>query len=110
MLFLSFYHVCFILLLLLFILFYLLFLLNTRKRLKHMASKEAKQRWDDRHWSDKSLEEMTERDWRIFREDYNISCKGGRIPNPIRYWKESKLSPDILEVIERVGYKVRFAL
>jgi ATP-dependent RNA helicase DDX23/PRP28 len=27
----------------------------------------------DRHWSEKALEEMTERDWRIFREDYSIS-------------------------------------
>ena len=71
-----------------------------------MAKKEAKQKWDDRHWTDKSKEEMAERDWRIFREDYNISCKGGRIPNPIRFWKESDLGPDIMETIERVGYKV----
>lgn len=76
-----------------------------KKRLKAVAKKEAKQKWDDRHWTDKSLEEMTERDWRIFREDYNISCKGGRIPNPIRYWKEAKLQPDILDTIDKVGYK-----
>ena len=30
----------------------------------------------DRHWSEKELIEMTERDWRIFREDFNISIKG----------------------------------
>jgi ATP-dependent RNA helicase DDX23/PRP28 len=30
----------------------------------------------DRHWSEKELIEMTERDWRIFREDYNIATKG----------------------------------
>ncbi|KAF3791391.1 hypothetical protein EJ110_NYTH07041 [Nymphaea thermarum] len=30
----------------------------------------------DRHWSEKKLEEMTERDWRIFREDFNISYEG----------------------------------
>nr|KAG5704812.1 hypothetical protein BaRGS_015195 [Batillaria attramentaria] len=76
-----------------------------KKRLKAVAKKEAKQKWDDRHWMEKSLDEMTERDWRIFREDYNISCKGGRIPNPIRYWKEAKLQPDILDTIEKVGYK-----
>ena len=29
----------------------------------------------ERHWSEKEREEMTERDWRIFREDYNISYK-----------------------------------
>ena len=40
-----------------------------------MAKKEAKQRYDDRHWSDKPQEDMTERDWRIFKEDYNIVVK-----------------------------------
>lgn len=29
-----------------------------------------------RHWSKKTLSEMNERDWRIFREDYGISIKG----------------------------------
>ena len=38
------------------------------KRLKKEAKKEAKQKWDDRHWSDKDQDEMTERDWRIFKE------------------------------------------
>ncbi|PRQ24713.1 putative RNA helicase [Rosa chinensis] len=42
----------------------------------------------DRHWTDKKLEEMTERDWRIFREDFNISYKGSRIPRPMRSWVE----------------------
>ncbi|XP_048756117.2 probable ATP-dependent RNA helicase DDX23 [Ostrea edulis] len=77
-----------------------------KKHQKNLAKKEAKQKWDDRHWSDKGLEDMTERDWRIFKEDYNISCKGGRIPNPFRSWKESDLLPkEILDVIEKVGYK-----
>jgi hypothetical protein len=52
-----------------------------RKRLKNQAKREAKQKWDDRHWKDKPVEEMVERDWRIFKEDFNIACKGGRIPN-----------------------------
>jgi ATP-dependent RNA helicase DDX23/PRP28 len=30
----------------------------------------------DRHWTEKELIEMTERDWRIFREDFSISTKG----------------------------------
>ena len=76
-----------------------------KKRLKGVAKKEAKQRWDDRHWSEKDLETLTERDWRIFKEDFNISTKGGRIPNPIRSWKESKISKDILTVIDSVGYR-----
>ncbi|GER55322.1 DEAD-box ATP-dependent RNA helicase [Striga asiatica] len=59
----------------------------------------------DRHWSDKKLEEMTERDWRIFREDFNISYKGSRIPRPMRNWAESKLSAELLRAVERAGYK-----
>ncbi|XP_042606114.1 probable ATP-dependent RNA helicase DDX23 [Cyprinus carpio] len=74
-------------------------------RLKKVRKKEAKQRWDDRHWSQKKMEEMTDRDWRIFREDYSITTKGGKIPNPIRNWKEYSLPPHILEVIEKCGYK-----
>lgn len=45
-------------------------------RLKKVRRKEEKQLWDDRHWSEKDVSEMTERDWRIFREDYNITIKG----------------------------------
>ncbi|XP_039144762.1 DEAD-box ATP-dependent RNA helicase 21 isoform X2 [Dioscorea cayenensis subsp. rotundata] len=59
----------------------------------------------DRHWSEKKLEEMTERDWRIFREDYNISYKGSKLPRPMRNWPESKLSPELLKAVERAGYK-----
>ncbi|XP_059285626.1 DEAD-box ATP-dependent RNA helicase 21 isoform X1 [Lycium ferocissimum] len=58
----------------------------------------------DRHWSDKKLEEMTERDWRIFREDHNISYKGSRIPRPMRNWVESKLTNELLKAVERAGY------
>ena len=39
-------------------------------------------------WKDKEYEEMTDRDWRIFREDMEIFIKGGRVPNPFRNWKE----------------------
>lgn len=73
-------------------------------RLKKVKRKEDKQKWDDRHWSEKEADEMTERDWRIFREDYNITIKGGKIPNPIRNWTESGFPKDILDIIEKVGY------
>ena len=52
-------------------------------RLCILWKKEAKQCWDDRHWSQKKLDEMMDRDWRIFRKDYSITTKGGKIPNPI---------------------------
>ncbi|XP_055642961.1 probable ATP-dependent RNA helicase DDX23 [Toxorhynchites rutilus septentrionalis] len=74
-------------------------------RLKKVKKKEDKQKWDDRHWSEKDCDEMTERDWRIFREDYNITIKGGKIPNPIRNWVESGFPKEILEIIDKVGYK-----
>ncbi|XP_039115413.1 DEAD-box ATP-dependent RNA helicase 21-like isoform X1 [Dioscorea cayenensis subsp. rotundata] len=59
----------------------------------------------ERHWSEKRLEEMTERDWRIFREDYGISYKGSKIPPPMRGWGESRLSPELLKAVERAGFK-----
>ncbi|CAM6086451.1 unnamed protein product [Calypogeia fissa] len=59
----------------------------------------------DRHWSDKKLEEMTERDWRIFREDFNISYKGSRIPRPMRNWEEGALSSELLKAVSKAGYK-----
>ncbi|KAF2434993.1 pre-mRNA-splicing ATP-dependent RNA helicase-like protein prp28 [Tothia fuscella] len=58
----------------------------------------------DMHWSDKALEDMRERDWRIFKEDFNISTKGGAIPNPMRSWKESRLPQRILDIVRQVGY------
>lgn len=58
----------------------------------------------DLHWSQKKLEQMRERDWRIFKEDFNISTKGGSIPNPMRSWSESNLPKRLLDIIDSVGY------
>jgi ATP-dependent RNA helicase DDX23/PRP28 len=58
----------------------------------------------DKHWSEKRLDQMRERDWRIFKEDFNIATKGGGIPNPMRNWKESSLPRRLLEIIDQVGY------
>jgi len=76
-----------------------------KARLKKQQKKEDRQRFDDRHWSDKDLDKMSERDWRIFREDYNIAIKGGNIPPPMRSWEESPIPTEILSIIEKVGYK-----
>lgn len=59
----------------------------------------------DKHWSEKKLDHMRERDWRIFKEDYNISTKGGSVPNPMRSWDESNLPSRVMELVDRVGYK-----
>lgn len=69
-----------------------------------LGEKKAKGAIDERHWSDKSLTEMKERDWRIFREDFSIAARGGSIPLPLRSWKESSIPQQILDVIEEVGY------
>jgi ATP-dependent RNA helicase DDX23/PRP28 len=58
----------------------------------------------DKHWSEKRLEHMRERDWRIFKEDFNIATKGGSIPNPMRNWQESGLPDKMLRLVEHVGY------
>ena len=78
---------------------------------------------DERHWSEKKLEEMRERDWRIFREDFSIAARGasfsvhtmacrltlswlgGQIPHPLRSWRESSIPVEILDVIDKIGYK-----
>jgi ATP-dependent RNA helicase DDX23/PRP28 len=38
--------------------------------------KAAKSGFDERHWTEKPLSEMKDRDWRIFREDFSISARG----------------------------------
>ncbi|KAI6160107.1 P-loop containing nucleoside triphosphate hydrolase protein [Pisolithus thermaeus] len=67
--------------------------------------KAAKSGLDERHWSEKPLSEMKERDWRIFREDFSIAARGGSIPHPLRSWAESDIPQIILDVIAKIGYK-----
>ncbi|GJN22710.1 hypothetical protein PR202_gb10305 [Eleusine coracana subsp. coracana] len=65
----------------------------------------------ERRWSEKTLEEMTERDWRVFRDHFEISYSnhhnggggggGSVVPKPMRNWAESNLAPDLL----RAGYR-----
>ncbi|KAI6180721.1 RNA helicase [Aphelenchoides besseyi] len=74
-------------------------------RVETARKRQKQEEYDHRNWSQKSLEEMQERDWRIFREDFNISIKGGKIPKPLRSWEEANLPKDILDVILKVGYK-----
>jgi len=75
-----------------------LFLEMERRRLKH------DKHGIDEHWSEKDLKDMRERDWRIFKEDFNISAKGGSIPNPMRNWQESGLPKRLLDIVDAAGY------
>ena len=72
--------------------------------MERRRKEDAGSRGLDKHWSDKKLEHMRERDWRIFKEDFNISTKGGGIPNPMRNWSESNLPKRLLDVVAQVGY------
>mmetsp|Transcript_93388 Transcript_93388/g.264372 ORF Transcript_93388/g.264372 Transcript_93388/m.264372 type:complete len:754 (-) Transcript_93388:236-2497(-) len=56
------------------------------------------------HWTDKPVSDMTVRDWRIFREDFQIYIRGGRVPVPMRIWAEGPLTWELLEAIHKVGY------
>merc|ERR1740133_504724 len=56
------------------------------------------------HWTDKPLDEMETRDWCIFREDFQIYIRGGRVPNPMRIWAEGPLPWELLEAVQKVGY------
>ncbi|CAL6283218.1 unnamed protein product [Bathycoccus prasinos] len=84
---------------------------NARRIDKHSKALEKYDNQYDKkkettHWSSKPLAQMNERDWRIFREDFNITFKGGKVPNPMRAWSENELLPqEILRAIEKVGYK-----
>lgn len=57
------------------------------------------------HWSEKPLAEMAERDWRIFREDFDIRVKGGKAPLPLRFWEEGHLPSSVMEAIRELGYE-----
>ena len=57
------------------------------------------------HWSEKPLSDMTERDWRIFREDFDIRVQGGRATLPLRFWEEGGFPPTILRAIQSMGYE-----
>lgn len=65
---------------------------------------------EDTHWSAKSHEEMTDRDWRIFREDFDIYIKGSRVPPPMRDWSEAKLPQEILKAVKKAGFKTPTAI
>lgn len=59
-----------------------------------------------KHWSQKKIDEMTSRDWRILCEDFNIVSKGGFIQKPLRNWDELDIiPPEILNIITKnLGY------
>lgn len=81
--------------------------IHRRKRLLSSTlntNKKKRLNDSDAHWSKKKLDEMKERDWRIFKEDFSILTRGGNLPRPIRFWNESTVPREILQVIQDMGY------
>ncbi|KAL0914990.1 hypothetical protein M5K25_015385 [Dendrobium thyrsiflorum] len=56
-----------------------------------------------KHCSEKTLEDMIERDWRVFHENCNIFYQESRIPLPMHKWSQSKLSTKLLKEVEKAG-------
>lgn len=62
------------------------------------SQKRTRRNYDQRRWWEKERREMTQRDWRIFREDFMISVRGGHgVVNPGRNWEECDLPRGILD-------------
>lgn len=66
----------------------------------------------EKHWSDKAREDMTARDWRIFREDHRISYKnaGQNAPMPFRNWDEMPLPAELRRAINDLGHAKPFPI
>ena len=74
---------------------------------RNFAKKDPLEAGPELHWTKKTIQNMTPRDWRIFKEDFGIAVSGGNnLPNPIRYWHESTLSKQLRQIIDALGYKI----
>mmetsp|Transcript_19753 Transcript_19753/g.49873 ORF Transcript_19753/g.49873 Transcript_19753/m.49873 type:complete len:800 (+) Transcript_19753:151-2550(+) len=85
--------------------------LTTEELAREKAAEERADKYDrgdmlvSSHWATKKLEEMTERDWRIFREDFNIAYRGSNPPLPYRTWDECPLPKALRKAVDKAGYK-----
>lgn len=87
-----------------------------RNQARFLASEALKRKFDDDalgnsdkkvdlHWSEKQLHQMTERDWRIFREDFDIRVQGARDCLPLRNWEEGQLPKQVMKAIQDAHYE-----
>lgn len=83
---------------------------NDNDQVKQVGINQRKELGDMDHWSMKTSKMMSERDWRIFREDNEIIIKGGRVPKPIRNWSEIDLPQYILDALKRLKYDTPTAI
>lgn len=58
-----------------------------------------------KNWVNKSLGEMNDRDWRLFKDKAGITIKGSSLPNPMRNWQESGLPSSILGALRTRNFE-----
>ncbi|KAF7458738.1 DEAD-family helicase [Cryptosporidium felis] len=56
-------------------------------------------------YSNLSYHSMTERDWKIFREDFSINVRGKDVPNPIRTWKDCQELEVQRDLVRNIGFE-----
>lgn len=64
---------------------------------------ERHSRADERHWSEKALNEMKERDWRIFREDFSIAARGWKRTLLEKYSTDCRIC-QVVTYLSRCGH------
>ena len=80
---------------------------SSRSRLHNFQNRNNANNNNNNNIETKPLEKMTSRDWRIFRENHNIVCKGGKAPPPLRHFRDGNLlHPSLLRALfENMGYR-----
>lgn len=60
-------------------------------------------------WQQKKLTTMTDRDWRIMKQDTKIALRGSsdkaKLPNPLRKWSEAELTDSMEDLVVRMGFR-----
>lgn len=54
---------------------------------------------------DKPLKDMNARDWKIFRGNFDIRVRFGKVPLPIRKWEEASLPNVLYDALMAAGYE-----
>jgi ATP-dependent RNA helicase DDX23/PRP28 len=76
-----------------------------KKKYEELESEKSSTAVSSSHWSSKPLATMTDRDWRIFREDFDIRIQGGRATLPLRNWNEAGFPEPVMRAISEAGYQ-----
>lgn len=78
--------------------------LSRSKRRNKQTARDQVRKSQARHWTDKTLDEMEDRDWRIFKEEFGINAQGTAVPLPLRSWTEAGLPDKLMQALSDAGY------